>query len=576
MAKNKLYTGVSLEDDVIKIARISISGNQATLEQVDRVKLVSALKKSETETEVEEIFDGFGDLEDDSIFGIEDTDDDELEFDIESDDGENDDLDLDLDFDDLEDDDILDVDDMAEEANEELASSNELLIYNVLNDIDSSHVKMSLNIPAGATIFQILKDIDFSSIKKKDLQIIIDDRLESLYGAPKSKDNYSSTIRDDGSLLLVSIDENPQVLNLIHAAENLYSGKITINEILPDEALVIGLFRANYEVDNDTITALIQYTDDSCRVIFLKGKDLLIVSPIITEGSNSPKFLNTLFSKILFQLDTGEVPNLDSIIFCNNSLGEQSISFFQDRFPDIAVSDFQFDDDVFSHGGIEPSTVSTFTSAIALAWADAGFSKEHFPDINFVPGYIKERQKIFKLQWHGFLLLALILAVFPVTNYFYQSNSAELTTLREEVSIKRGEISGLEAIVQDYNRINNDLSGIQSRLVLLDELSQSTLTWTVNLDLINQGIDDIGSIWLTSVAESNDGTFSISGISLYRNRIPMIADLFSEATLVDVTRTLIREREAFNFTYQVSEIVPDPVIYTPESAKGLNEVLGGQ
>ena len=45
MAANKIYTGFSLEDDTIKIARISVSGKVATLEKVDKIKLVNPLKK---------------------------------------------------------------------------------------------------------------------------------------------------------------------------------------------------------------------------------------------------------------------------------------------------------------------------------------------------------------------------------------------------------------------------------------------------------------------------------------------------------------------------------------------------
>lgn len=579
MAGIKLYTGLSLEDDSIKIVRISVSGKIAKLEKVDKIKLVNAPQKDiDFKEQEEEIFDVFDDLEDDTIFGIEDDSDLDDE-NIETGDTEESDeldLDLDLDLDDLDDDDsILNVDDMASEAESDMAGTNELLVYNILTDLDPSKVKLSVNIPSGSTIFQILRDIDFSSIKKKDLQIIVDDRLESLYGAPKGNDFYSTTIRDDGSLLLVSIDENPQVLQLIHQSESIYSGKVTINEVLPDEALIIGLFRANYDVDLESITALIQYSEESCRVIFLKGNNLLSISPIITEGASSKKFLNTVFSKVLFQLDTGEVPSLDRIILCNNSLNGTAVEFFEDRFPDIEVSEFIFDDEIFDTNGFEPGVISSFTSAISLAWADAGFQKQSFPDISFLPSYVKDRQKIFKLQWHGFLLVALIISVFPITNYFYLGNSTEIVSLRENVSSRKAEIRVLENTVQEYNRVNSELSSIQNKLVLLDELSEETLKWSVNLDLINKGIDNIDSIWLTSLSQPNETGIDLSGIAIYRNRIPMIADMFSKAVLKDVQRILIRDKEVFSFTYTVSEVVANSERYTPESAQGLKEVLGG-
>lgn len=581
MAANKIYTGFSLEDDTIKIARISVSGKVATLEKVDKIKLVNPLKKNDSDKDDgEEIFNAFDELEDESIFGIEE--DQDIEGDILAGNDEDvdvedelDDLDLGLDLDLDDEENIMDIDDMASDIDSETAASNEVLVYNILTDLDSSKIRMSVNIPSGSTIFQILKDLDFSSIKKKDLKIIVDDRLEALYGSPKGADYYSSTIRDDGSLLLVSIDDDPQVLQLIHKAESIYSGKVTINEVLPDESLIIGLFRSNYEVDAESITALIQYSEESCRVIFLKGSDLLIISPIIPEGSSSRKFLNTVFSKILFQLDTGEVPNLDRIILCNNHLGDTALEFFEDRFPDIEVSDFIFNDEIFDTNGFEPGVIASFTSAISLAWADAGFKKESYPDISFLPSYVKDRQKIFKLQWHGFILVALIISVFPITNYFYIGNSTNIDGLRDNVSSRKAEIRVLENTVQEYNRISSELEAIQTRLILLDELSEGTLRWSVNLDLMNKGIDNIDSIWLTNFTDTGESGIDVNGIALYRNRIPMIADMFHKAVLKDVERTLIRDREVFSFTYTISDVVADEQRYTPESSKGLKEVLGG-
>jgi Tfp pilus assembly protein PilN len=310
-------------------------------------------------------------------------------------------------------------------------------------------------------------------------------------------------------------------------------------------------------------------------VIFLKGSDLLIISPIIPEGSSSRKFLNTVFSKILFQLDTGEVPNLDRIILCNNHLGDTALEFFEDRFPDIEVSDFIFNDEIFDTNGFEPGVIASFTSAISLAWADAGFKKESYPDISFLPSYVKDRQKIFKLQWHGFILVALIISVFPITNYFYIGNSTNIDGLRDNVSSRKAEIRVLENTVQEYNRISSELEAIQTRLVLLDELSEGTLRWSVNLDLMNKGIDNIDSIWLTNFTDTGESGIDVNGIALYRNRIPMIADMFHKAVLKDVERTLIRDREVFSFTYTISDVVADEQRYTPESSKGLKEVLGG-
>ncbi|WP_421774670.1 PilN domain-containing protein [Gracilimonas sp.] len=578
MLSNKTYTGIVVDEEFLKVARIKITGKKVSLVSLDKVRLVESLKgkaKAAKEEETVDVFDSIDDSLDDEdvIFGLEEEEEDQTEeLDL---DAFEDDLD-DLDFDDLDDlegsDEIVDTD-MVDET--EAAASNELLLYNLLSSTDSKRVDVGLSIPAGQTIFQILKDVDFSETKKKDLQIIVNDRLESLHGVSKAEDYYSYSVREDGALLLTSIDDEPDLLKLMNRTRDMYSGKLFINEILPDEILLLGLIRANYELEINSITGVVQFGETTSRILFLKGSQLWIVSPIITEGIKNPKFLNTIFSKILFQLDTGEVPNLDRLIICNNSLGDDAIEFFEERFQDVNVSEFEFSDQFFDSEEINPSSIPAFTTAIGAAWSASGFEKGQFPSISFLPNYVRDRQKIFKLQWHGFLLLLLILLTPIVSNHFYTQNATEIDRLRNEVSTLNSQIQSLEPTVQRYNQISSDLEQIQAKLVLLSELNQGTLRWSKNLDRINSGVDDVNSVWLTAAATLPNGDIELTGYAVYRERIAELADLFADATLLNVTSDQIREQDVYSFTYVVSEFFEDESIYTPQSVQGIEELIEG-
>jgi Tfp pilus assembly protein PilN len=448
------------------------------------------------------------------------------------------------------------------------------LLYNLLSSTSSERVDLGISIPAGQTIFQILKDTDFSDTKKKDLQVIVDDRLEALHGVPKGDDFYSYTVRDDGALLLTSIDDEPQLLTLLNKTQDLYRGKLFINQVLPEEILLLGLIRANYELEENSISGVVQFGEEFCRVIFLRGDQLWIVSPVITEGVQSKKFLNTVFSKILFQLDTGEVPNLDRLIICNNSLGDTAIEFFEERFQDVDVSEFNFQDEFLDAENINESSISSFTTAIGAAWAASGFQSENLPKISFLPKYVDDRQKIFKLQWHGFLLLFLILITPIVANHFYTMNAAEIDRLEGNISTLDAQIRSLEATVQRSNEITNELNQIQSKLALLSELNQGTLTWSTNLDQLNSGVRNINSLWITAMRQNQNDAIELAGVARYRNRIPMLADLFNNATLLNVSTNVIRSEEVFEFRYVVGSFFEDDNIYTPESVQGIQEIIG--
>jgi Tfp pilus assembly protein PilN len=576
MVGNKTYTGIVVDEDYLKVARVQVSGKKITLVSLDKVRLVENLKKKSKNTpkeeEVGDVFDTIDDSldDEDAIFGLDAEGEDEQEEELDLENFE-DDLD-DLDFDDLESSEEIVDTDMVDETDEAVAS-NELLVYNLLTQVDSKRADIGISIPAGQTIFQILKDVDFSETKKKDLQVIVNDRLEALHGVSKAEDYYSYSVRDDGALLLTSIDDEPDLLTLLDRSRDIYRGKLFIQEILPDEILLLSLIRANYELEANSITGVIQFGENTSRILFLKGSQLWIVSPIITEGIKNPKFLNTIFSKILFQLDTGEVPNLDRLIICNNSLGDPAVEFFEERFQDVDVAEFSYSDDFLDTGDIKPDSIPAFTTAIGAAWSASGFKKELFPNISFLPNYVLDRQKIFKLQWHGFLLLLLILLTPIVSNHFYTQNAVDIERLQNEVNTLDSQIRSLEPTVQRYNRISSELEQIQTKLSLLAELNQGTLRWSKNLDLLNTGFEEINSIWLTSMNLVGEDDIEISGFAIYKDRIPQVADLFDNATLLNVSEELIREQEVYDFRYIVRDFFDDESIYTPESVQGIEDLI---
>lgn len=585
MAKSRLYTGIALESDSLHIAVIKIEKKKLKLVSVNKLQLLEKLDTRKRDVDGSDIFNDFESnvdveeldinsalSEESDILGELNLDDDligDLDDEVIAEKGN----DLDLELSELESSDsIVDVD-MVDETN--APASNEMLLFNYLSGINAKRVDLGLNIPAGTAVFQILKDVDFSEIKKKDLQVIIDDRLESLYGSPKGNDFYSYGIRNDGALVLSSVDDEPILIGLIDRTQNLYPGKIFIDEILPDETLLLGLVRANYQLDDDGITCVVQFSKEDCRILFLKGENLWLVSPIITEGVRSRKFLNTVFSKILFQLDTGEVPNLDRLIICNNSLGEESISFFKERFPDVEVSEFSFSDEYFDPGEHTLDSLSPFTTAIGAAWAASKFKKEIFSNISFLPKYIEDRQKIFKLQWHGIILLALIALSFPAINELIQRNIYRINELENEINILDAQIESVAPIVNNYNKVSAELTQIQEKLELMNTLAENSITWSTNLHLINSGIEKTGGVWLTNITPGNEpNQLIIEGVARSRSKIAQVADIFADATLLDVSRSIIREVEVYNFSYEVQKIFENTAVYTPHNLQGLEDLMG--
>lgn len=569
MLGNKDYIGLTIQDDFIRMARVRVSGNDIKLIKLDQYSLVEKLKKqsksTQLETEGASVFDDFeeNDQEADSIFGLEEK-------------SQEDELD-ELDFDALEDEMEVEDDDFATDMVEESETpqSNELLLYNLLSSIEDKKLRLGLNIPAGNTIFQVIRDTDFNEVKRKDLVEDLEDKLHSIYGVAPSPDNYSYEIRENGSLLLGSVDDESITLQLLNDTLELYSGKVIVEDITPDEIALVGLVRANYELEADEITGIIQLGKQSCRVVFMKGEEVWLVSPIINEGTEEKSFLNTVFSKILFQLDTGEVPNLDRILLANNTIGDSAVEFFEENFPDIEVQNLTLKEELFDTENIDPSSVPGFTTAIGSALAASGGLTEEFPKLSFVPTYVEDRQKIFKLQWHGVVILVLIFLTPIGFNHFYQQNAQEIDSLSSELEQINSDIRQLDPIVQNTRELESKIEGLKNKLVLLDDLSENSREWSTKMDILNEGIDGVNNSWITSMGASKDGV-NLQGYTLYRTRIPEIVNIFEEATLLGVSNEEMREQRVYNFKISVDKFAESNDVYSPPKPEEVENLLSGK
>lgn len=550
----------------MKIARIKPSKKGLQLVRLDKLKLVEPLR-----TETKPVFDDksgdtdvfsedvFTEEDPDAIFGFDDDDDD--------------------DSDDLAELDLSAIDDTAGDFEEPdlvqeagTSRSNQELLAQYLDDFSKSKIMMALNIENGNTIFQIIRNANYRDLKKKEVEQNVRDKLQAIYGTTPQSDYYDYLVRNDGTLVIASIDEESHTLQLVNQTREMFERNYYITDVIPDESAMLGLYRNHYEDNQDQITGLIQIGPSKCRMIFTQGHEVLQVSPVINEGTESKNFLNTIFSKILFQLDTGDIPGVDRLIIFNNTVGEKATDFFRQNFPDLICEEFKFDPEKMEIGESMKETASAFSTAIGIAALSANGGKDKYPPLSFLPKYVSENQKVFQLQWHGIVLLVLIGVSPIILNHFYQQNQSQIEQLQSDNTRIQNSIEELAPLVEESNMLSNQIAELSGQLSLLTELSRDNIRWTVTLDRFNEAVEQVGGMWINSVRQ-NDDVLMVDGYSLTRERIPMLANQFPEVTLLSVRKEEIREREVFYFNMMIRRVVSDDSEFTPESARQIDEML---
>jgi len=567
MFKPKEFIGISLEGDSLKIARIVSEKKQLRLIRLDQLTLVEPIKKQTFSKPVEDKNeDPFDDeLDADLIFGLDDdaeaTEKDSKKKDASASSASSESID-EINLDDLDDDDFIDEQEGDLMGGSDESLSNEKLINDYLSSIESEKKNIAVNIPAGDTIYQFLNDLNYSDIKKKELLDIIEEKLHALYNRAPNEDLYDFKLQDDGSLLIGSVDREPSTLSIVFEAGKRFKEKYIVSDVTPDESVMMGMYREHYNMDREIITALLQIGKEKSRLLFMQGDKLLQVSPIINEGFDDKNYLNTIFSKILFQIDTGEVPALDQLIVFNNGKGDKVVDFFRSSFSELVVDEFRFDEEKVVFGESLKEIVPFYTTAIGLASiaAKSGITKK--VELSFLPSYVIDQQKVFRLQWHGVLLLLLIGLSPILINHFYQQNSAEIDSLQLKSNQLNAMIAEVNPLVQRSEELTAELNLMQEQLSLLSDLNKDNIKWTVTLDRFNQAVRNTGSTWITSFRQ-NDDVLMVDGYSMFQNRIPELAGQFETVTLLNVRKQELRDRDIYSFSMMIRDVVDDRSLFTP-------------
>lgn len=544
----KEFIGLTYENDRIRMARIRVVKGGLMLMEVDTLDMPLPIEEvKEGSTDDLDFSEDYSD-----IFEIESPESTESEaFDVESL-SEETGMEVDDDF------------DMTREPVEaESATENEKLLAEYLTQFNGKKIRVGLHIPFGKTTFQYLKNTDPGSMKRSEREDFFHQKLEPIQGeGDVNPDDYAWKMVNETDCLLAYSPHEMDFINLVELAETYHDGKILIQERLPDESIWAGLARVNYELEEDEITGLVAMGRSTSRVVFMKGDEILNVLPIITEGENSDDILNTVFSKILFEIDKGELPKINRLLLVKSArTSERAKAYFQQQFEDVEVDYLKLDQDRVSYADEilnSPEYLQPYLTAIGAAWAASGVDSKSFSDFSVVPEYIREKLRVLKLEWHGILILVLIALTPLFLNTLYQQRSTELENLEREIGLLDNQIEDLRPTATMTQDLLSDITDIQAETERILNLSAYSQKWSQTIELLNEGVFDISTVWLSTLNTADaDSNLVFSGQSLTREEIPEFAYLFSNGHILNVTEAEIRGETVYNFSVRVNNILQD-------------------
>jgi hypothetical protein len=285
------------------------------------------------------------------------------------------------------------------------------------------------------------------------------------------------------------------------------------------------------------ITAVVYFAQSFTKVIFFRGVLIEEVLPTIHEGSDSEHVCDTAYSKILFELDSGRIPVIHNLIVTGDVDRVRAENNFHNKFPHVEVKRFEFADLPLGHHAskLNGRTIS-WTAAIALA-SKALDEKSRSPyRQNYLPRRIRDRQSIYRVAWHGMLMLSLLfLGVFFLTFKFI-SNEHELGRLRRSSASMGLDLERLSLVAHEVDSLRAVISTLETGTALVDSLKARAIRWTPVLQDFSDAFATAGPFSLQKLNGVSDGKLVAEAEINRRSQVAELERLIEPSTVLSVAR----------------------------------------
>ncbi|HUI30457.1 MAG TPA: hypothetical protein VLX91_09595 [Candidatus Acidoferrales bacterium] len=353
----------------------------------------------------------------------------------------------------------------------------------------------------------------------------------------------------EGNYIGVIREQDIPILDLVMSAKPFLGNRMPkIAFVESSDVALVNLVRNNYPLRVDEVTVIVHVGMENTRLIFMRGRGLFNVAPIIGEGADSFSVQNTIYSRILLGQDNLSLPRIDRVILCGECKNFDIKGFLSSLLVGAEVDYLQLyrvDSSQLPAGGSD--LVPQYAASIASAVRAATGKTRTYYVADLTPRRILEGQKIFKLAWHG---LVLSIFVFGSTFYFtynFALNQNEISKIKSDVVVKRAQAAEVDALRSQIADVQSQFSKYSSAGDILDQLLPNTERWSNLIGSLSKSVQDVGSIWLTDLHKINDNTYSIEGFAVYRDRIPQFAMLYPGSILKKVTVADIRGKMVYDF-----------------------------
>jgi len=359
-----------------------------------------------------------------------------------------------------------------------------------------------------------------------------------------------------------------QDINLVISKKKFFYSFIDTNEIS-----LINLVRACYDFHPEDYV-LILYIGIDYRVgIVMKGAGYVKTFPIIVTQTDLEGIRKAIYSKVILEQDVSGIPITQHLVMAGKNILDEDIEYFKKNLKpkstvcrldlkNIDISEIKSDEQL-------SKKIARFAIPIALAWKTLEPKNKDFFPSNLLPSKIIERQKHFKIAWHGFFVLAgifyfALIGTIRNMNLKQEVLDAGKVNINLEVELKKHKV-----IIAKLDKVKKELAILEANVKKIEKLTGNKNQWHYILNVIANSFLENKISWITNL-KSSENNFQISGYTTKKRNIIGFSKLFPDGRIERITEHSIQDLPIWK--YDMTFSYPNPKDIKEEKEESLSKI----
>ena len=431
------------------------------------------------------------------------------------------------------------------------AEDNNAVLLGLIAQYPRNKYALTYSLAEPAIYYHLLEsDFGFKGAKLKERIL---GELKNIRAFQPSPDAVDAIKTDEGNLLCIVREDGLSLINSLENIKSFIGNRIpTIPAIDSADVSLMNLVRLNYDLQPLDVSVIIYVGVEFTRLIFMRGSHFYQFAPILGEGYDSPNLQNTVYSRLLLEQDNLAIPRINRIILAGECRRISFKEFLTQQLPDQEIDYLLAPTLDTSELSIEEQeAISEYAVPIGAAWKALDPLNPNIYNVNLLPASVREGQRVFKLAWHGYLLMLLLF----VSTFFFTwqiaQKSKQIKEMREVLTLKESQRAENQTLANSIQALEEQLMRYKASLALYDSLVPGSERWSKVLTQLSHGVEDLNSIWLTDFTAGVEGNVVLNGFTVYRGRIPRLSTLFDNSLLEEVNVQAIREQTVYKYRIRV-------------------------